>query len=225
MQPSSPAAAIAARPSIACGPAAAAARRFGPARSRALQRPRAQAGTAQRPPLRRGPALSGSRSSRPRPGRNLGLGRESGHPPGPLLARLPSAVHVDRTALLSCRLNKTASRCLPCNPSLHFLPSPPALSPHTQQRCRGGDLHRRQGNGHVEARAGSSPPASFLSRALAASRRKPSKPAPQTRKHTEMVAPPPVPSPVRAPSERVDAPPSSGLVVVPFAAELDEENA
>jgi hypothetical protein len=40
-----------------------------------------------------------------------------------------------------------------------------------------------------------------------------------------MVAPPPVPSPVRAPSERVDAPPSSGLVVVPFAAEPDEKNA
>jgi hypothetical protein len=40
-----------------------------------------------------------------------------------------------------------------------------------------------------------------------------------------MVAPPPIPSPVRAPFERVDAPPSSGLVVVPFAAELDEENA
>jgi hypothetical protein len=40
-----------------------------------------------------------------------------------------------------------------------------------------------------------------------------------------MVAPPPVPLPVRAPSERVDAPPLSGLVVVPFAVEPDEKNA
>jgi hypothetical protein len=79
----------------------------------------------------------------------------------------------------------------------------------------GGESHRRNG-------IGCSP---SFSRAPAASRRKLSKPALQTRKRTETVAPPPVPSPVRMPSERVDAPPSSGLVVLPFAAEPDEENA
>jgi hypothetical protein len=71
-------------------------------------------------PGRRGPAHSGSHNSRPRPGRNLGLGRESGHPPGPLLARQCAAVDLNRTDERAFREDKTVAASASHQTLAHF---------------------------------------------------------------------------------------------------------
>ena len=92
-----------------------------PCRGPALCAPRSARGlAAQQQQRRRGPRLS-TRSATlalPRPGRNLGLGREFVAPPGPHSARRIVAIHFDRTAMRDFRGIKTppAGRPSP-NPS------------------------------------------------------------------------------------------------------------
>ena len=90
-------------------------------RGPALCAPRSARGlAAQQQQRTRGPRLS-TRSATlalPRPGRNLGLGREFVAPPGPHSARRIVAIHFDRTAMRDFRGIKTppAGRPSP-NPS------------------------------------------------------------------------------------------------------------
>ena len=76
----------------------------------------------------------------PRPGRNLGLGREISLAPYPAwaaaLAQLISAARADRTVGLQCRWIKTSERRRSLNPSPHsFSFSSPHSSPSVSHRA------------------------------------------------------------------------------------------
>ena len=83
-------------------------------------------------------------SAPPRPGRNLGLGREFGLAPFPawaaVLAQLISAGRADRTVGLQCRWIKTSERRRSLNTSPHsFSFSSPHSSPSVSHRATQAD--------------------------------------------------------------------------------------
>jgi hypothetical protein len=96
-----------------------------------------------------GPSARQSLST-PRPGRNLGLGRESAHPPRPILVQLAarsiSSVHYDRTAARGDRGNKIPSRRPSLNPSsfLFFLPVLLACAPFHREQQRSAHGGQRE---------------------------------------------------------------------------------
>jgi hypothetical protein len=84
----------------------------------------------------------------PRPGRNLGLGRERRHPPGPFLARSLLVVHLIRRSSVVLGGSKTAeSASHPLNPKTFAL-SVFSLSPRAaaeQRQSSHGGRRRRWG--------------------------------------------------------------------------------
>jgi hypothetical protein len=119
-------------------------------------------------PGRRGPAHSGSHSSCPCPGRNLGLGRESGHPPRPLLARQCAAVDLNRTDERAFREDKTVAASASHQTLAHFsFPFLFAFWRRKQQRAAAMvTVRRRRGGCPTGAGAGGCPSFLFLCSSL-----------------------------------------------------------